>query len=281
MARILTVLLAIVALPGAQAATQTFFPDDSGALQLQASATQYATPLGHTIAYLPGATGPNTAYWETTLTQDADIVPISVNVWVEVTELTVSPPVAVPGYEYCPVEVSIGVTGAFYYYYCIASMTTDTLAPGIYQLQLEFAEGLDPIEAKAGDVLWIDVWNMGSSSDAAPTMFVIPGDATAPTSFVVDGTSEPMPLVLGNTTQPPDGNTTEDPSSSSAPPSSSTNRPPSSSPTGVKSSSSKPPSSSPATDAPAKTSPMPGLLGGTLVLAALATVMRLRRRLDE
>jgi hypothetical protein len=199
-------LLALLLLPVAAARDGvTLYPDASGSFS-EAPSGGYEVPLGHTPAYAVGAppvSGENTAYWSMELTQDASIVPIHSRVWIQVINPTVLPPVAAPDAEYCPLEVSIGVSGVGYYFYCISSETTTTLTGGTYLLDLAWREGLAPLEAKAGDTLWMDVWNMGSSTGAKPTLFVVQGDAANPTSFILDGFNEPAPTLAVNVTDAP------------------------------------------------------------------------------
>jgi hypothetical protein len=292
MRRLPFVVLLLLAVPSAQGA-QTFYlgPDEVLSTQPLGSIED---PLGNTIAWgfvQTPATGRNTAFYETRLTQPGSILPVASTFNLQVLQPTVVAPVGIVDLDVCAVEVFVGVfdpTGNAvrgYWYYCWAQPTGTVLLAGTRPFVVDWSQfSLTPVEAKAGDYLYTSIWSFGSSTALVPTLYAQGSNGVA--TLVVEGTDEPVPSAA-----PADPPAPASSSSSSSSSSSTSSSPPSSTSSSSSSSSTTaspaPPEASSSTTTappadqaqdPQTAQDAPGVLVPGMALVLVAIALALRRR---
>jgi hypothetical protein len=286
-------LLLSAAAGGAQASTQSFYLAPSAGLALEPT-DGLREPLSGGIAACAAVcvrTDQDTAYHEYRLTQAGAVVPVSAHLWIEATEAGAAVPVSSEAE--CPITVFFHVwdsndqwKGGWYYCTSLTGFTT-VIAPGVYELRLDYRRDLTPIVASSGDWITVSVWTgmLTTSHPAAPSLYLV-ADASRPSVLVLAGTNEPIPANGTAAVEAPEPSPDAEPmpASSTASASSSAAPSPSTSQAPVTTSGSLPPqeapddeeSAAPGPGADEKSSPAPW--GAALL--ALALVLLARRRLD-
>lgn len=218
-----------------------------------------------------------------------DLKPTTTSVWFALKSATVLPPAGQSTAFDCPIYVEIGVNNGGQWYYCAAG-DPSWVGKDTFQLKLTWTDKLVPTTVKPGDEVYVAFWNMGSSTAANPSLYVVNGPAADSSFQAFEGIHEPLPLAeaTGATPSPsptasPDATASAAPSPTSSAPAT-TSPPPSSSAAAASSGGQGAPapkgSEVPAATPSSTTKPSPGASPVAVVaaLAALVAILAARRQ---